>query len=381
MRKIVTASDSFKGSLSSVEVASTVESAAREVFPYCETVSVEIGDGGEGTSKAIAEALGGTKVELSVKGPLGNPVKAFYWITSKTAENQGSTAIMDMASASGITLVPESRLNPLKASTFGFGEMIADAVRKGCRRFFIGIGGSATNDAGIGMLTALGWRFLNDNGMRLPSSGASLEKIAEIDDSGVSPAIRECVFEVACDVDAPFTGPSGAVKVFAPQKGADASMIEILEKGMVSFSKVVSEKIGIEINNIPGSGAAGGLGGAFVAFLNANLRPGADLVLDVTGFNELASGADLVITGEGRIDSQTLTGKAPMAVLRRCQALGIPVIAVAGSIEDENAVKSLGFMEALCVNPPGTTKEEAMRPGVAQRNLRATIIKYLKTIN
>ena len=375
MKKVVIASDSFKGSVSSLEVARAASAAIKEVFPECETVCLEMADGGEGTVEALCHALGGTMEGCEVRDPLGNPIFSEYAVVS--IPGRGWTGVIEMSRASGLPLVPPEKRNPWLTSTFGTGELIADALKKGCRHFLIGIGGSATNDGGTGMLAALGWRFLDRDGRTLKPSGGVLWKIASVDASAKDPLLDGCTFSVACDVDTPFIGPAGATKVFGPQKGADAKMVEDLEKGMTAFSSVILETTGVDVTSRPGAGAAGGLGGAFKAFLGAELLPGAEMVLDAIGFDSKAEGADLVITGEGKMDGQTLKGKAPFCVLRHATNLGIPTIAIAGSIGDHEALKDLGFQAILPINPPGLPLETAMLPETARRNLFSTIKNYL----
>ena len=378
MKKIVVASDSFKGSLRSGEVASAVAQAVGSVWPDCKTVCLEMADGGEGTLDALFNSLGGTRIQVEVNDPLGNGILSEYAIVD--IPGKGSAAVIEMSKASGLTLVPPGLRNPLNTSTFGTGQLISDALDRGCRTFLTGIGGSATNDAGIGMLSALGWRFLDSDGKDLPPVGASLGKISQIDFEGKDPRLDSCTFKTACDVDTPFCGPEGAAYVFAPQKGAGAVQVEILDAGLKSFADVILKTTGIDVKTVTGAGAAGGLGGAFKAFLGSELLPGAEMVLDAAGFDSISEGADLVITGEGRMDSQTLMGKAPYSVLRRASKLGIPTVAIAGKVFDIDALKQAGFREVLCINPPGITLETAMRPEVARRNVFDTVRGFLSTL-
>ena len=375
MNKIVIASDSFKGSLSSREVAETVSSAIKEVFPDCKTVSINMADGGEGFMDSLCGILKGTKVACTVHDPLGREIVSEYALAD--IAGKGLTAVIEMSRASGLTLVPPDLRNPMETSTFGTGELIADALDKGCRRFLIGIGGSATNDGGIGTLAALGWHFLDSEGMVLPSIGASLEKISRIDADGKDTRLKDCIFKVACDVDTPFCGPEGAACIFAPQKGAGPEMVESLDKGLESFAEVIQESTGCDVRNIPGAGAAGGLGGALKAFLGAELLPGAEMVLEAVGFDSQADGADLVITGEGRMDGQTRRGKAPFCVLRHASRLGIPTVAFAGLVADHDALKDLGFKAIVPINPPGLDRKTAMIPEVACRNLHNNVRAFL----
>jgi glycerate kinase len=377
MKKIVVASDSFKGSLTSGEIASIVAEAAGEIFPDCETVCLEMADGGEGTIDALRRTFEGTRIEVTVSDPLGRPVVSEYAVVDIPGE--GLTAVIEMSKASGLTLIPAELRNPLHTSTFGTGELILDALGRGCRHFLIGIGGSATNDGGTGMLEALGWRFLDSSGQVLDPVGASLGKVSSVSSEGRDSRLDGCTFVTACDVDNPFCGPDGAACVFAPQKGAGPEDIKVLDDGLCSFASVIRSSTGIDIKDLPGAGAAGGLGGALKAFLGAELVPGAEMVLDAIGFDSLAEGADLVITGEGRMDSQTLKGKAPLCVLRHASKLGIPTVALAGIVSDYPLLKGLGYKDILCINPPGLPLETALQPANARRNLYNTVRDYFGT--
>ena len=392
--KIVIASDSFKGSLSSIEVAESVEKGILDVLPSCNVVKVAVADGGEGTKEALCQTLGGKTVEIPVEDPIGRTINASYVILE-----DGITAVLEMSAASGLTLLMPSERNPMRTSTYGTGQLIADALGRGCRRFLTGIGGSATNDGGMGMLKALGYRFLDADGNELSGIGASLSKVCRIDDSRVLQAVRESEFIVACDVDSPLYGPDGAAYVFAPQKGADPEMVRALDDGLRHFAEVTAmymnssengssanldKKDGCllfngnviqDMSSMPGAGAAGGLGYAFVTFLGARLKRGVDMVLDAIGFDKMIEGADLVITGEGRIDAQTLTGKTPYGVLQRASRQGIPVMALAGLVDLDD---SSGFTTIRQTTPPDMRLSEAMLPAVASANLRRTISALLQ---
>ena len=374
MKKIVVASDSFKGCLSSMQVADAVEHAVFQVCPSCEVVKVDVADGGEGTMDALQRTLGGQKIWLEVSDPLGRPVRASYVILE-----DGTTAVVEMAAASGLTLLSCKERNPLKTSTFGTGQLIADAIDRGCRKFLIGIGGSATNDAGMGMLQALGYRFTDARGCVLHGCGESLEKVASIDASSASPALMESEFIVACDVEAPLYGPKGAAHIFAPQKGAGAETVERLDNGLQHFSEVVAKSMNVIENyaQTPGAGAAGGLGFGLIAFLNARLVSGIDMVLDAIGFDSIIKDADLIITGEGRIDSQTLTGKTPYGVLQRAKRQGIPVVVIGGCVllgpEESNTA---GFAALLQATPPEMSLEYAMNPEIAKENIARSVLGY-----
>lgn len=366
MRKVVVASDSFKGCLSSAEVAEAVEKGVHEVYPECEVVKLAVADGGEGTLDALMITFGGEFREVTVQDPLGRPVEASYALIN------GNTAVIEMARASGLTLLEPHERNPMLTSTYGTGELIADALDKGCRKFLICIGGSATNDAGTGMLEALGYRFLDAEGNPVKACGGELDRVMSIKTNDVHPALKESEFIVACDVDSPFCGPEGAAYVYAPQKGATPEMVRQLDRGMRHFTELMAHVTGTDPTDIPGTGAAGGLGGALVAFMNARLCRGADMVLDAVGFDKAIAGADLIITGEGRIDSQTLTGKLPYVVARR--ASGIPVAAVCGCSE----VISLPCFTSICsVTPPEMSLKKAMNPAIASENIRTAISSML----
>ena len=372
MRKVVVASDSFKGCLSSAQVADAVEKGIHEVYPDCEVVKLAVADGGEGTMEALAATLGGSIVEVQVQDPLGRPVTSEYAIVDGTA------AVIEMSRASGLTLLKEEERNPMLTSTFGTGELIADALHKGCRKFLIGIGGSATNDAGTGMLEALGYRFMDAEGNVLKGRGESLGKIKHIDSSNAVEGLKDSSFIVACDVDSPFCGPRGAAYIYGQQKGATPEMVRELDEGMQAFSRLIYKETGTDVMTIEGAGAAGGLGGALKAFLDADLKKGADMVLDAVCFDQTIEDADLVITGEGKIDSQTLNGKLPSAVARRASARNIPVMAICGRTE----VKSLPCFASICpVTPQGMSLEQAMQPDIAIVNIRRSIVELSPALN
>lgn len=371
--KIVVASDSFKGSLASLQVADAVEAAVKEIYPSCEVVKVNVADGGEGTMDAFLQQLGGRKVVVTVSDPLWRPVEASYLIL-----DDGLTAIMDMSSASGLTLLTPEERNPSKTSTIGTGELIRDALDRGCRRFLVGIGGSATNDAGMGMLHALGYRFLDSDGMELPPIGESMVSVAFIDGAERISALAEAEFIVACDVNAPLYGQDGAAYVFAAQKGADENMVAALDHGLRHFSEISAAFTGSDFAGIQGSGAAGGLGFAFRQFLGARLERGADMVLDAIRFDDLIEGADLVITGEGRIDLQTLTGKTPFGVRQHAARYAIPVVAIGGQVTiDKSQSEFSGFRDIIQITPADMPVEEAMKPEAAAENIRLSIIRLL----
>lgn len=379
-RKIVIASDSFKGSLTSLEVAEAAAEGVRRACPSCRAVCLPIADGGEGMVMAMAASLNAEEVSVTVIGPLGKKVTAVYAMTPD------GTAVMEMAQASGLTLLSKEERNPLLTSTYGTGEMILDALKRGCRRFIIGIGGSATNDGGTGMLEALGFGFIGKDGHRLEGlCGGMMEEIAGIDAGSVRSDVMKSEFIIACDVDTPFCGPEGAAEVFAPQKGADRKSVEKLEAGMKSLCRLISETNGMDLSKIPGSGAAGGLGGAFRAFLNARLERGIDTVLELNGFDRQIADADLIITGEGRIDGQTLHGKVVSGIAARAGIYGIPVIAIAGMADiSDSQIKECGLTAVYPIAERPETEsdlEYAMRPEVASRNISGTVSKALEELS
>lgn len=365
--KVIVAPDSFKGSLTAAEVAEVVSAALEQAVPGCEVCRLPVSDGGEGLVQALAPVLGAVLASAQVHGPLGRMTSAAYAV-------KGDLAVIEMAAASGLELLEPDELDVMNADSRGLGELILDALDRGCREFLIGIGGSATNDAGMGMLHALGWRFLDASGNVLSPKGASLESVVEIDDSKADVRLRDASFRVACDVDNPLYGPEGAAAVFAPQKGADPRQAEALDRGLRNFARVVRAKTGADLQAVPGSGAAGGVGGALSAFLAAPLLPGAHLVLSALGFDALAAGADLVITGEGCLDAQSLHGKACFAVLEHCRSLAVPAVALCGIVRDAASLSALGFEKILPVKPGGQSLEEAMRKDVAQANIRKAVL-------
>ncbi len=334
LKKVVIAPDSFKGTLSSVRVCRLIEEYFNENFSDVRCVSIPIADGGEGTVDAFKYSLGGKEKTISVSNPIGEPVKATYLLTGN------HTAVMEMAQASGITLI--SPLSPMRADTFGTGEMIKDALDNGCEHIIIGIGGSATTDGGAGCLKALGIRFLDKNGNEVSSGGQGLKDIEKTDLTGLDKRINNCRITVLCDVKNPLYGENGAAFVFAKQKGADEKQIIELDKGLRNLASKAETVLGKDYSNEEGSGAAGGLGFALKAFLNAEMKSGIDTILDICGFDRKIADADLIITGEGKMDSQSLKGKVPFGVAKR--AKGVPVTAIVGLKNiDENLAKENGI--------------------------------------
>jgi len=352
--KIVIAIDSFKGCLSSSEANEAAAEGAREACPEAEIRQVIVSDGGEGFLTAYHEAVGGEWVELTVLDPLMRPVRAKYLMLEKLA-------VIEMAAASGLTLISEEERNPLVASTYGTGQLIADAVLKGAEQIVVGLGGSATSDAGQGMLQALIDSF-------------SLNGYWEEMD-----ALKRVRFTIASDVKNPLYGPQGAARVFAPQKGATPEMVEQLEKRAIRFAADSARRLGFDRSEVPGAGAAGGLGYALMQYLDADCQSGIDLLLEAVDFGRLVSDADLVVTGEGKADSQTLMGKLPMGVLR--YAGHSRVCLIAGRVNNRDALLQAGFARVECVNPLGISLEEAMCPEVAKQNIRQTVCKMLRKWN
>lgn len=328
--KIVIAPDSFKGSLTAKEVADYIENGIKKIKPKANTVKIPLADGGEGTVQALVDAHGGYKVNKEVLGPLGKTVQAEFGLIEG-----GKTAIIEMAAASGIQLIKNHQLNPKITTTYGTGQLINEALEYNIDKLIVGIGGSATNDGGVGMAQALGVSFKNQSSEEIGFGGAQLNQIDSIDASNINPRIKEVEILTACDVNSPFFGPQGATYVYGPQKGADSEMVEELENNMRYLNKKIVEELNIDLQTIEGSGAAGGLGGGLVAFCNASLVSGVDIILEASNIDEKLKEADLVITGEGRIDYQSLQGKTTMGIARRSKKYDVPIIIIAGSIGEK----------------------------------------------
>ena len=324
--KFLFASDSFKGTLSSKRTAELLAQAASEIFPGCEYSSIEVADGGEGTTDAVLSAVNGEKIAVSVHGPLWEEISAYY------GKLDDRRAVMEMAAASGLPLVPSEQRDPRKTTSYGTGEMIADALGKGFRDISIAIGGSATNDGGIGCMRALGVRFLDENGQELSGCGADLAEIRSIDVSGLDPRVKECKFTVMCDVTNPLCGEKGATHTFGKQKGGTPEILEELEKGMCNYRDILKNQFGVNMDEVPGAGAAGGLGAALMVFLNGTLKSGIETVLDLVEFDRKLEGVSLVVTGEGSTDWQSVFGKVMQGVGVHCRKAGIPAVAVVGSM-------------------------------------------------
>lgn len=375
--KIVIAMDSFKGSMTSMEAGNAAKEGILKVMPDTKVVVKPLADGGEGTMEALLEGMGGEKVTVQVSDPLGRRIEANY--AEVIGGNGRKTAVIEMAQAAGLTLLAEKERNPYKTTTFGFGEIISHAIDRGCRDFIVGIGGSATNDGGIGMLRALGYCFWDESRQEIQSP-EELGEIKQICEKEIRKELKECTFRVACDVTNPLCGENGATYIYGPQKGlADANLKE-RDKAMNSYAEAVAKFAKKDCRDIPGAGAAGGVGFAFVSMLGAKLIPGAELVMQVTGVEEELKEADLFLTGEGRIDTQTAMGKAPMAAAQKAKYINqnCRTIAFAGQIVPgaEKCVEK-GMDEIHAITPEGMTKEQAMQKETAKKNMTGTVERAL----
>ncbi len=356
--KIILAPCSFKGSLTAPEAAAAMAEGVVRIVPKAEVISIPLADGGEGTVAALVAATGGYLSSVEVMGPLGEPVTATYGLL-----DDGQTTVIEMAAASGLTLVPPQKRNPLKTTTYGTGELMLAAIRQGCRRLIIGIGGSATNDGGCGMAQALGVKFFDAQGKEIPKPirGETLGRMAAIDASGIPMEVKNCHITVACDVDNPLLGPQGATMVFGPQKGADAEQLQILERNMARAFDVIERDTGRSVRHAAGAGAAGGLGAGLMAFTNATLMRGAEMVLKACLFADKIAGADLILTGEGRIDAQTAHGKLIHGVAMEAAKQKIPVVALAGAVEpDAEVLHDMGVTALFSIIEKPCSLEYAM---------------------
>lgn len=373
--KVVIAIDSLKGSLSSLEAGNAIREGVLRAMPEAEVLVKPVADGGEGTCDALVDALGGKRVTVEVTGPYGAPVQAVYgWLPEQ------KLAVMEMAAAAGITLSPKRR--PREATTFGVGQMIVDALDRGCRDFLIGIGGSATNDGGIGMLTALGFQFLDRQGAPCGITGGELGQVARVELAGARRELAECRFRIACDVNNPLCGETGCTYIFGPQKGIKPEERQPLDEAMSAYADATAAALGRDFRATPGAGAAGGLGFAFLAYLGGELKPGIQLVLDAVGLEECLRGADLVVTGEGCLDHQTAFGKTPAGVARCAKELGVPVVALAGGISPGAEVCNQRGIDAyFAILPRVMTLEEAMEPETARDNMARTAEQLFRLIS
>ena len=363
--KIVVASDSFKGSMTSLEVAASARLGILSVCPDYEVVAVNVADGGEGTVDALVDGMNGKRKFVEVCGPSGKRVMATYGIL-----DESKTAIMEMEQAAGINQVSGDKKNPLITTTYGVGEMIKAAINEGCRNFIMGIGGSATNDAGVGMLQALGFKFYDENDNLVGLGGQVLNQIKKIDDSEKIKELDECNFKIACDVNNPLFGLNGAAHIYGPQKGATPEIVEELDKGLRNFAQVVKKDLGKDLAETEGAGAAGGLWYGFLTFLNSKLESGIKIILDEIKLKESVKDADIVVTGEGRLDNQTAMGKAPIGVAKLAKKYGAKVIALAGCTTDDAVECNKEGIDAFfAIVNKATTLEEAMEHKNAENNL------------
>ncbi|WP_235070112.1 glycerate kinase [Turicibacter sp. TJ11] len=376
--KVVVVIDSLKGSLSSIEAGEAAKAGILAANKEATVIVKPLADGGEGTTEALVCGMNGTMNSLTVTGPIYEPVEAQYGMIDEVA-------VIEMAQAAGLPQVPADKRNPLVTTTYGVGEMIKACVEAGCKKFIIGIGGSATNDAGIGMLMALGYKFLNQKGEEVEQGGQGLSQIVSIDDSNVLSELKSCEFKIACDVNNPLYGSEGAAHVYGPQKGATPQMVEQLDEGLRHFAHVVENYKGKDFATLPGAGAAGGLGFAFTAFLNGTLQSGVQIILEETKLEEALKGADFVLTGEGRLDHQTAMGKAPIGVAKLAKKHGCKVIGVAGSVTKEaTACHAEGIDAYFSIVNGAMSLEEAMNKEVAAENMKQTtqqIFNLIQVVN
>ena len=372
--KIVIAPDSYKESLSALDVAVQIEAGFRTQFPDAQYIKLPVADGGEGTVEAMVAATAGRIIQVNVTGPLGDEVAAFYGISG-----DDKSAFIEMAAASGLELVPPELRNPLKTTSYGSGELICNALDQGVKHIIIGIGGSATNDGGAGMVQALGVKLLDKQGKQIGFGGGKLAELDVIDISGLDPRIKQCQIDVACDVTNPLTGSEGASAIFGRQKGATPEMVSQLDDGLQHYAGIIKRYLDIDVDQVEGAGAAGGLGAALLAFCGATLSPGIDIVTDALGLDALVRDATFVITGEGRIDSQTIHGKVPIGVARVAKRYNKPVIGIAGSLTDDvDVVYEHGLDAVFSVIYSICTLEQALDNAAANvfmtaRNIAATL--------
>ncbi|MDU9418344.1 glycerate kinase [Staphylococcus lloydii] len=360
IKKIVIAPDSFKESMAAIEVADAIERGFAKVFPNTTVFDkIPMADGGEGTTEALVNALNASYRKVSVKNPIYKTITASYGYAYET-----NTAIIDMASASGLDLIAEEDKNPLITTSYGTGQLINDAIEQGAQHIILGIGGSATNDGGVGMLSALGCKFLDSDNQTLKAGGAALAKLSHIDMSNLNPKLKDTTIEVACDVTNPLLGKYGASEIYGRQKGATEDMIKQLDAALTRYHDVIEQQLNVSVKDIEGAGAAGGLGTGLLAFLNANLAKGIDIVLKETQFTQRVKDADLVITGEGKMDHQTIYGKTPIGVSHAAQRFNVPVIAIAGSLgEGYQAVYEHGISSVFSILQQPCSLSDALENG------------------
>ncbi len=378
--KVVVAIDSLKGSLSSLEAGQAIKEGVRVVYPEADVIVRPLADGGEGTVEALAIGMGGELVQVSVTGPLGEAVTAQYGIL-KADGARPKTAIIEMSAAAGITLVPDEKRNPMHTTTYGVGELIKDAIDNGCRHFIVGIGGSATNDGGIGMLQALGYDFLDKDGAPVGYGGSGLQSIARIKGDNVLAELKDCTFRVACDVTNPLCGPMGSSAIYGPQKGATPEMVEELDEALLHYAELSKQTFDHADRLYPGTGAAGGMGFAFLTYTNAVLESGIKIVLEETRLEEVMKDADFVITGEGRLDSQTAQGKAPIGVAHLAKKHGKKVLAFAGCLTPDAGVCNENGIDAFFpILRRVITVQEAMEKETARENMIRSVEQVFRLI-
>ena len=378
--KVVVAIDSFKGSLSSMEAGQAIEEGVKCVYQNAEVVVRPLADGGEGTVEALVEGMGGIFVTKEVTGPLGKKVEATYGII-ELKDDLSKTAIIEMSAAAGITLVPEESRNPMNTTTFGVGELILDAIERGCRHFIVGIGGSATNDGGVGMLQALGYDFVTREGKSISYGGNGLRELASIKETNVHPKLKECTFKVACDVTNPLCGENGSSAIFGPQKGATPEMVQELDQLLLHYAELSKEINANADRFYPGTGAAGGMGFAFLTYTNATLESGIQIVLTETKLEELIKTADFVVTGEGRLDGQTALGKAPIGVADLAKKHQKKVLAFAGAVTpDAKECNQHGIDAFFPILRGIVTLKEAMDKENAHRNMVHTVEQVFRVV-
>lgn len=354
--KILIAPDKFKGSLSAFEVADSIEKGILKVFPEAVIEKVPMADGGEGTVESLVDATGGKIIKTNVKDPLFRDIESFYGILG-----DGKTAVIEMAAASGLYLLKDYERNPMITTTYGTGQLIKDALDRGCRRFIIAIGGSATNDGGAGMATVLGVKFYDKDGIEIGLGGGELSKIYSIDTSNIDDRLKECEFIVACDVANPLIGENGASRVYGPQKGATKEMVEVLDKNLEHYGKLLEKYFNKRIIDVPGSGAAGGLGAGLMAFLNAQLKSGIEIIIEALKLEEKIKEADIVISGEGKVDFQTAFGKTISGIAKLCKKHNKPLIVIAGTVEDIEKLYEIGVSSVFSIMEKPMSLEDAIK--------------------
>lgn len=372
MNKIVLIPDSFKGTLSSKEICSIMEKSITRHFPQCKVVSIPVADGGEGSVECFLEALGGERIYETVKNPYNENIETCYGLLK-----DGETAVIEMASCAGLPLV-EGRKDPSKTTTYGVGQLILSAAKNGCKKIIVGLGGSATNDGGCGAAAATGVKFYDKDGREFVPVGGTLKNIAKIDASKQHELIKQVEIITMCDIDNPIYGKTGAAHIFAPQKGADAQMVEDLDRGLVNLCEVINENMGINLKDVPGGGAAGGMGAGMIAFFNSRLQMGIETVLDTVNFDEVISDCDMVITGEGKLDAQSLRGKVVIGVAKRARKQGVPVTVIAGGDECIQEVYHMGVTSVFTINR--LPQDFQISRHNSEENLESTMDNILRLI-